>query len=218
MSSNSFGGPCYYAPAGGEIYQGTPKVPPRIFLGDVCMEARKFTPEELSSLLKQGVSWLQQQRAHFLPFSVPLDQEQKTHLGPFFSGEILDRARIADASQSGQTIPYPPFYETVRAGGERVVPDAAHLSAIAFVDVIVFNRTPTLRTIFHNLVHVTQFALLGEERVFRGYFETLNEVGLWMVVPYEEQAYQMDARFTRDPTDVFSVEAEIQEWARQGRY
>ena len=182
------------------------------------MEPRKFTPEELSALLQQGVSWLHQQRARFLPSSVPLDQQQKAQLGPFFSSEIIDRTRIADISQSGETIPYPPFYETVRAGGARVVPDAAHLAGIAFVDVIVFNRPPTPRTIFHNLVHVTQFAILGEERVFRGYFETLNEAGLWMVVPYEEQAYAMDARFTRDATDVFSVEAEIREWLRQGRY
>ncbi|HTT32929.1 MAG TPA: hypothetical protein VMH48_04960 [Methylomirabilota bacterium] len=182
------------------------------------MEPRKFTPEELTSLLQQAVSWLHQQRDYFLPSSIPLDQEQKSQLAPFFPIEILDRARILDASQSGETIPYPPFYETVRAGGARVVPDAAHVTGIPFVDVIVFNRAPTLRTIFHNLVHVTQFAMLGEERVMRGYLETLNESGLWMVVPYEEQAYQMDARFTLDPADVFSVEAEIRDWARQGRF
>jgi hypothetical protein len=52
----------------------------------------------------------------------------------------------------------------------------------------------------------------------RGYFQTLNEAGLWMVVPYEEQAYQLDARYTRNPSDVFSVEEEIREWVRSGRY
>lgn len=185
---------------------------------DSCVEPPKFTPEQLSVLLQQGVSWIHQQRARFLPSSVPLDQQQKAHLGPFFPSEILDRTRIADISQSGETIPNPPFYETVRAGGARMVPKGAHLTGIAFGDVIVFNRPPTLRTIFHNLVHVTQFAILGEERVIRGYFDTINEAGLWMVVPYEEQAYQMDARFTRDATDVFSVEAEIRDWLRQGRY
>ena len=198
--------------------QGTPEVLLRIRLGGDCVEPRKFTPEELSSLLQQAVSWLHQQRAHFLPSSVPLDGKQKSLLGPFFPAEILDRVRIVDASQLGETIPYPPFYETVRAGGARVLPDAAHMTGIAFVDVMVFNRPPSLRTIFHNLVHVTQYSILGEERVLRGYFETLNEAGLWMVVPFEEQAYQMDARFTRDPADVFSVEAEIHDWERRGRY
>jgi hypothetical protein len=182
------------------------------------VEAPKFTPAELTALLKEAVSWLHQQREYFLHSSFPLDAKQKSHLGPFFPAKILDRARIADASQTGEAIPYPPFYERVRAGGARVIPDAAHMTAMAFVDVIVFNRPPTLRTIFHNLVHVTQFVMLGEERVLRGYFDTLNEAGLWMVVPYEEQAYQMDARFTRNPAEVFSVEKEIQEWIQQGRF
>jgi hypothetical protein len=151
------------------------------------------------------------------PSSTPLDDNQKTKLGPFFSPEILDQAGILDLSQTRETLPYPPFYETVRAGGSRVLPDAAHMTAIVFLDVIVFNREPTLRTLFHNLVHVAQFALAGTERVIKGYFNTLNEVGLWMVVPFEEQAYQLDARYTRNPSDVFSVEDEVREWMRTGR-
>lgn len=182
------------------------------------MEARKFSPAEIDSLLKEVASWLQRQHDLFLPKGVPLDENQKTHLRPFFPAELLDRARVADASLSGDAIPYPPFYERVRAGGQRVVPDAAHMTAIAFGEVIVFNRTPSLRTLFHNLVHILQVDILGPERYLRGYLKTLNEAGLWMVVPFEEQAYQMDARYTRDPSDVFSVEAEIRDWMQKGRY
>ncbi len=98
-----------------------------------------------------------------------------------------------------------------------MVPDAAHMTAMPFIDVAVFNRQPTLRTLFHTLVHVAQFEVVGVERVM-GYFETLNASGLWMVVPYEEQAYQLDARYTRDPHDTFSVEKEVREWAANGRF
>ena len=182
------------------------------------MEPTKFTPAELTALLNEAVSWLRQQHDFFFPSSLSLDADQKSQLGPFFPAKLLDQARIADVSRTGGAIPYPPFYERVRAGGARVLPDAAHMTAIPFIDVMVFNRPPTLRTVFHNLMHVTQFAVLGEERVLRGYFDTLNEAGLWMVVPFEEQAYQMDARYTRNPVDIFSVEEEIQEWIRQGRY
>jgi hypothetical protein len=182
------------------------------------VEPPKFSPEELNSLVTEAISWLLQQQELFLPSSIPLDGNQKKELQPFFPAEILGQARILDVSQTGESIPYPPFYERVRAGGARVVPDAAHMNAMSFVDVMVFNRQPTLRTIFHNLVHVAQFALLGPDRVMRGYFQTLNEAGLWMVVPYEEQAYQLDARYTRNPSDVFSVEEEIREWVRSGRY
>ncbi len=121
-------------------------------------------------------------------------------------------------SLTGETIPYPPFYERVRAGGSRVVPDAAHMTAMPFLDVALFNREPTLRTVFHTLVHVTQFTVVGLERVMKGYFQDLNESGLWMVAPYEEQAYRMDARYPKDPADVFSVEAEVREWLRNGKF
>ena len=97
-------------------------------------------------------------------------------------------------------------------------PDAAHMTAIPFIDVAVFNREPTLRTVFHTLVHVAQFTVLRLERVMKGYFETINESGLWMVVPYEEQAYRLDTRYTKDPSDYFSVEAEIREWQRNGEF
>jgi len=180
------------------------------------MEPAKFTPSELGQLVAQAVSWMQEQRENFLPSSHPLSKDQNRDLQPFFSSEILGRLRVVDAHAAGQKIPYPPFYEKVRAGGARVVPDAAHMTAMPFIDVAVFNRTPTLRTLFHTLVHVAQFAAVAG--VMKGYFETLNESGLWMVVPYEEQAYQLDARYTRDPQDAFSVEEEVRAWAASGRF
>jgi len=179
---------------------------------------QKFSPQELDSLVKEGLAWLQAQRKFFLPSSVPLDRVQRENLKPFFPADVLDCARIVDGSSTGDRIPYPPFYERIRAGGDRVVPDAVHMTAMSFHDVIVFNRPPTLRIVFHNLVHVTQFKVLGEERFVRGYLNTLNESGLWMVVAVEEQAYQLDARYTRDPSDVFSVEEEVRKWAEEGRF
>jgi hypothetical protein len=50
------------------------------------------------------------------------------------------------------------------------------------------------------------------------YFHVLSESGLWMVAPVDEQAYQLDGRYTKDPADVFSVVDEIQGWLRSQRY
>ena len=182
------------------------------------MEPAKFTQQELEQLVTQTVSWMQEQRERFLACSQALDEEQKRKLQPFFSDQILNRLRVVDASKTGQKIPYPPFYEHVRAGGARVVPDAAHMTAIPFMDVAVFNRQPTLRTLFHTLVHIVQFQEVGIGKFVRGYFETLNETGLWMIVPFEEQAYQLDARYTRNANDMFSVEDEVRDWARKGKF
>ena len=81
---------------------------------------------ELDSLIGEAVAWLNKQREAYLPSSIPLDDHQKSELNPFFPHEVLERARILDLSQSNETIPYPPFYEKVRAGGNRVLPDATH--------------------------------------------------------------------------------------------
>jgi hypothetical protein len=182
------------------------------------VEAPKFTEAEMAGLIGETVAWMQQQRDKYRPVCNALSESVKVKLRPFFSAEILDNLRLKDLSKTGETIPYPPFYERVRAGGARVVPDAAHMTAIPFIDVAMFNRQPTLRTVFHTLIHVAQFKIIGLEKVMEGYFRALNESGLWMVVPYEEQAYQLDARYTKDPADTFSVEAEIQEWLRNGRF
>jgi len=61
-----------------------------------------------------------------------------------------------------------------------VVPDAAHMTAMPFIDVAVFNSQPTFRTLFHTLVHVAQFAIVGVGKVMQGYFETLNASGMGM--------------------------------------
>ena len=182
------------------------------------MEGPKFTALELAALTDEAVHWMNQQREIFHPPGASLTNIQKQNLLPFFTTEILDRVRIVNLSLTGETLPDPPFYERVRADGFRLVPDAVHMAAIPFVDVAVFNKEPTMRTIFHTLVHVVQFTLVGLERCMEVYFRVLNESRLWLVVPFEEQAYQMDARFTRNPTNLFSVEEEIREWLRSDRY
>ncbi|MGB7230592.1 MAG: hypothetical protein WBD19_02905, partial [Candidatus Acidiferrum sp.] len=138
------------------------------------MGERKFTKEELEGLIREAALWMQQQRDKYYPISSSLSEVVKTKLGPFFTESILDRMKIRDLSRSDETIPYLPFYQRVRAGGSRVVPDAAHMTALPFIDVALFNREPTLRTVFHNLVHLTQYSVLGVERVMRGYFQTLD--------------------------------------------
>lgn len=94
------------------------------------MEPPKFTHAELMGLISEAVSWVQQQREKYHPLASPLPEDQKIKLQPFFPTEILDRLRIKNVSKTGEAIPYPPFYERVRAGGERVVPDAAHMTAM----------------------------------------------------------------------------------------
>jgi hypothetical protein len=182
------------------------------------VEGVKLTPFELSALVAEAGSWLRQQREKFRPYGIPLSDPQRTQLIPFFAAEILERVRIVSLPQIGETMPSPPFFEKLLASGPVMLPDSAHTAAVPFIDVAVFNSEPSPRIIFHTLVHVTQMVIVGPEQVMEGCFQALTVSGLWMMVPFEEQAYQMDARFTANPADAFSVDEEVREWLRTGRY
>jgi hypothetical protein len=188
-------------------------------LGVDIAESARSTPVELADLVAEAVSWWrQQQREKFLPYGIPLSDAQQTQLKPFFTAELLDQVRIVKLSQTGESIPYPPFYEKFLATGSSIIPDPAHMTGMPFFDVAVSNVEPPPRAIFHTLVHIAQLALIGPERVLEAYLRTLNERGLWAVVPFEEQAYHLDARYTGNPADCFSVEEKVREWLRSGRY
>ena len=182
------------------------------------VESAKFTPTELTILVAEAVSWWELQREKFLPLGIPLSNAQQTQLIPFFTAELLDQVRIVKLTQTGESIPYPPFYEKLLATGSSIIPDPAHMTGMPFIDVVVFNDEPTPRAIFHMLVHVAQLSLIGPERVLEAYLRILNEQGLWAVVPFEEPAYQLDARYTGNPADCLSVEEEVREWLRSRRY
>jgi hypothetical protein len=120
--------------------------------------------------------------------------------------------------QTGETIPTPPFYEKILAASSSLLPDPVHTTAMPFIEVAVFNSEPTPRDIFHTLVHVTQLVVVGLEGVLEGYFRTFNISGLWAGNPFEEQAYRLDARYTGNSADVFSVEEEVRELLRSECY
>ncbi|MDY6912451.1 MAG: hypothetical protein SVM79_08860, partial [Chloroflexota bacterium] len=65
-----------------------------------------------------------------------------------------------------------------------------------------------LHTVFHELVHMVQFEVFGEDRLFELYTEHLLKSS-YHGVPFEQQAYSLTARFEREKT-LFSVRAEIE--------
>jgi hypothetical protein len=178
----------------------------------------KMTETEIVTLVAEAVSWLDQMRARYRPVATSLDEPQKTMMRPFFPAELLERVRVADLSATGEHVPYPAFYSRVRAGGSRVLPDPAHLSSIPLIDLAAFGQKPNARTLFHVLVHITQFMILGVERFVELYVRGLNEKGSYILVSLVGQAYELDTRFTKDPSDTFSVAEEVRKWAQSGRY
>jgi len=178
----------------------------------------KMTKTEMVTLVAEAAAWVNQMREQYRPVATSLAEPQKTKMRPFFPTELLERVRVVDLSETGEHLPYPPFYSRVKAGGSRLVPDAAHMDSIPFVDLVVFGQKPTDRTLFNALVHVTQFTILGVEQFMELYVRGLIKTGRYFLIPLEDHAYHLDTRFTKDPSDIFSVAEEVQQWAQGGRY
>src|SRR2546422_8700569 len=115
-------------------------------------------------------------------------------LEPFFAAEILNTVRIVNLSQIGEPMPSPPFFQKLLAAGPLMLPKSAHTAAVPVIDVAGFQGEPSLRVVFHTLVHVTQMVLVRPEQGMEGCFRALTVSGLWMAGPVGEQAYQPGAR------------------------
>lgn len=102
------------------------------------------------------------------------------------------------------------------------VPEMSHASAITFDDTIVVVRDPA-RTIddwypllFHELVHVVQYSILGLDLFIDRYLGAFAAAGMdYDQNTFEREAYALQRRFQFAPSTPFSVEAAV--LGRKGR-
>jgi hypothetical protein len=161
-------------------------------------------------------SYLRQQREHYLPNSVALDNQFKARMWPYFSPALLDQIRIVELK--GQRVPSPPFYAEARAQGFDNLPELTHMDSLTFLDVVVFNDTLNVRALFHALVHVVQFQILGLEQYTRLFVESFLRMRTHFTVPLEAHAFPLTSKFMRPAAQAFSVEDQVQSWVNEKRY
>ncbi|MFN2570846.1 MAG: hypothetical protein ABR537_04420 [Gemmatimonadales bacterium] len=89
------------------------------------------------------------------------------------------------------------------------------MAAITFVDTIVVSErgplpaSEELPLLFHELVHVVQYDVLGLDEFVRRYVRGWVENGFqYSRIPLERSAYELDGRF-RAGAPGFSVRAEV---------
>ncbi len=138
----------------------------------------------------------------------------------FFSAADLDRVRAVQAGALSQTAveraPNPPFYAELEKLGFTGLPNFATMPAITFDDVVVFHDPLTPQLIFHELVHVVQYRLLGVDEFARLYVRGYLHSG-YEGTPLEICAYELDGRFIMGSVG-FDVEAEVRAWIDNGRF
>jgi hypothetical protein len=169
------------------------------------------TDEMVRLMIERAPVWVAAQRDAFLPASNAVSEEDRVVLSAYLGSAVLQSARLAWVDE----IPNPDFYaEIERAGLPRPL-DFRLMTAITYVDTIVVSRSqfegpgswrPLL---FHELVHVVQYRVLGLERFVADYVQGWAANGcFYEAIPLERMAYRLQARFDRAESR-FSVEGEV---------
>jgi hypothetical protein len=171
--------------------------------------------DALARLLARPVAfYIGRQRARLEPVSNGLPPEERERLGPYFAPDLLDRVRVLQSENLG--IADPPFSSAVRRAGLEF-PSMALTAAITFDDLIAAREPAAGSLLFHELVHVVQFRVLGVRQFSRLYVRGFLSQGSYEDIPLERCAYELEARFASREAP-FPVEDEVDSWMRHGRF
>ena len=186
--------------------------------GDLMTPAAAASVSEAKVLeaIARVAQYLHQQREHFRPRAVPLDDSYRRTMLPFFSASLLEHLRVVVLKE--ERVPNPPFYADAKAQGFSTLPEFTHMASLTFADVIVFHEQIATRSLFHGLVHAVQVEVLGLQRYAELFVRAFMRTRSHISIPLDAHAFTLETKFTSDPTQVFSVEEKVRLWANQGRY
>lgn len=161
-------------------------------------------------------AYLREKREQYLPDAVPLSNQYKARMWPYFSSQLLDSVRVVELH--GKRVPAPAFYAQARSLGFDNLPQVTHMDSVTFIDVLVFNQTLKERSLFHALVHAVQFQVLGLQRYTEMFVQSFLKMKAHFSVPLEAHAFALESKFKRSSAERFSAEDEVQRWVKDGRY
>jgi len=183
------------------------------------MKVPQLPSQQVSWITAEVAGFIARQREHYRRRAAPLSLVQNAAMQPFFPEHVLQTTRLLTLVDS--RVPNPNFYPKLLDMGlpESLLPDfATVVAAVTFQDVVVSHERFVHRLLFHELVHAVQYQKLGKDEFARLYVRGFLQNGSYDGIPLEVNAYRLDARFARQPSRPFSVEAEVQAWIDNGKF
>ena len=172
----------------------------------------ELSPEQVSTFTQAVAQYIRAQRAHYYSRAVSLTFSEIW--SRFFASTDLQRIRVLQPGL--ERVPNPPFYAELEKLGFTGLPNFTSMGAITFDDVVVFHEPLTPQLIFHEMVHIVQYRLLGIDDFARLYVRGYLHGG-YDGTPLEVCAYELDGRFIMGSVG-FDVEAEVRSWIVNGRF
>lgn len=163
--------------------------------------------EALSFLVNNAGDWISLQREVHRPHAGSIPALHLMEFSGLFEPATLETARIRRVP----IIENPTFYAQLG----QVLLDFRVMAGITYGDTILISdgRIPgemPVSLVFHELVHVIQYAVLGIEEFARQYVVGWAENGFdYLKIPLEVHAYELQARFECDALSGVSVEEEV---------
>jgi hypothetical protein len=179
------------------------------------MDLKNLSPAMVSQLVTMVEDYIINGQKKYAPQAVPLTDAQRNAMQPFFPAAVLDSTRLCVLH--GTRVSNPSMYAMAKMMGIRNLPDFAEMAAITFVDVIVSHQEFGEAPLFHELVHMVQYAQLGLKEFAARYVNGFVQGGSYEEIPLEKHAYALESRFSQNATQVFSVDDEVRQWREAGK-
>ena len=178
--------------------------------------AHTYKEVEIQKAIGWFSTYLKTERETYYPVGHALRSEWRSLMHGYFEPALLDQVRVVELRDRRLENPW--FYPEAKERGVRHLPDMAHKAAVTLLDVVVFNGKIESRDLFHGLVHVAQVRVLGigefAELFVRGFLAARS----YFLAPLKAHAFGLDAKFAASPGVRFSVEKEIRDFWKHGRY
>jgi hypothetical protein len=155
-----------------------------------------------------ATAWVLKRRRTYRGIGRSLSVEELATLGPYFDRALLERVRVAEIKH----IENPGPVRWAMPLGLKPSMDLRRMMGMAFVDTVVLTgwtgRVRSRSVLFHELVHVVQYQVLGTRGFLAQYVRGWLASGRdYWSIPFEEEAYSLTDRFNRG--EVFAVEKEV---------
>jgi hypothetical protein len=174
------------------------------------MDLKNLSPAMVSQLATMVEDYISSSRNKYASQAAPLSGAQRATMQPFFPAAALDSVRLCVLH--GTRVPNPSMYSMAKMMGIRNLPDFSDMAAITFVDVVVSHEEFTDALLFHELVHVVQYAQMGIKEFAARYVNGFIHGGTYERIPLETHAYTLDKRFSQNRDESFSVDNEVRQW------
>lgn len=159
--------------------------------------------------------YIRKQRDRLANDGVSLGQSLTDRFRPYFGIELLESVRIV--ASDDLHIPPVPFEAVLRRLGV-FFPSTQLFSGITFDNIVaVREQASPGGLLFHELVHVAQYRLLGTGTFARLYVRGFLAEGSYDRIPLERCASILEERFASGRAP-FSVEAAVSSWFERGLF